>query len=107
VLYRLFTRTRVLAECRAAVHSAVQFVGEAREQRSLYTDSVYTMAKRDTRILNKRLLYVHGFPLSQRRRVKYWAESNSPQILHAAFSHDNGSESCDFTPHILSNWQVA
>jgi len=51
VLYRLFTRTRVLAECRAAVRSAVQFVGEAREQRSLYTDSVYTMAKRDTRIL--------------------------------------------------------
>jgi hypothetical protein len=34
--------------------------------------------------------------------VKYWAESNSPQMLH-----DNGSEMCDFTLQILSNSGVS
>jgi len=49
VLYRLFTRMRVVAECRVTVHSAVQFARPAREQKSGFTESMYTMTKRDSR----------------------------------------------------------
>lgn len=41
---------RVLAEFHVTVHSAVQFVRTAREQKSVFTERVYTMTKRDTRI---------------------------------------------------------
>jgi hypothetical protein len=48
-LYRLFIRMRVVAECRVTVHSAVQFARPAREQKSGFTENVYTMTRRDSR----------------------------------------------------------